>query len=160
MALAKRTEEKEKVLSKPKEEIEANEVAGESAKEATPKFDIFTKIKEKLGPNGLTQIEMWKTQYSGDVFATVLGKGDLFIFRSIRRLEWREMQEELSKSNIQNEALFQEKIVKKCTLYPSLQHPEAFALLKAGSVSTLFEQITFYSNFVDPSIAVNIVFEL
>lgn len=124
------------------------------------KPDIFDLLAEKPGAPSKETVDRWKAQTGGDVYATVLGRGDVFIFRSIKRLEWKNLEAQIKQAKQPDENALAEAVVKTCVLYPDLRSPEGFAMVKAGTVPTLFDQICFYSNFMDPAISITMVYEL
>lgn len=142
------------------EQVEEVEVKKEEEKPAAPKFDIYQLLAETKGAPTKEVINQWKVMYNGDVYAAVLGRGEIFVFRPIYRLEWKQIQTQIGQMKQADEAAINEMICKKCCLYPNLNDQATFATLKAGTITTLFEQISWFSNFMDTSMAIQMVVEL
>lgn len=96
-------------------------------------------------------IENWKSQYGTIHISTILNGSDLYLWRTLRRQEYKQ----LMKSGFLNEVLRgEEAIVKKCLLYPKPDE-KFMATSNAGVVSSLKEQIMYKSSFVPESIALS-----
>src|SRR3990167_1155588 len=94
------------------------------------------------------QIEKWKQEH-GEVFCSGLSATELFIFRPLKRREFVELQLALSQAQ---EPVTQYKVeedtVQKCILWATAPGLSALQL-KAGTLSTLNEQVLQNSNFVN-----------
>jgi hypothetical protein len=134
-------------------------------KEATPNegmpnfVDLLATIP---GSPNKEQIDVWKNQH-GDVFCSAFSETELFIWRPVARVEWREHQLKLAQAHQDGEALdpfvVEESLVNKCLLWSSEMGKKALSA-KAGSLGTLHEQLLQNSNFVDPRLASNLVVKL
>ena len=105
------------------------------------------------------QIEGWKQQY-GEVFCSGFSESELLIWRPISRGEFVQMQTQLAQAE-QPVSQFdlEAQIVQMCTLWAS--EPAKLSLnQKAGSLSTVHEQIMMNSNFMDPRVAAALVVRL
>jgi hypothetical protein len=103
------------------------------------------------GPDRAT-IEAWKAQY-GEVLVAGFTPSELFIFRPLTRAEYVNLQTIVARSEkpvTQQEV--EEKICDVCTLWASEPALQAVKT-KAGSISTLHEQIMQASNFINPMLA-------
>lgn len=104
------------------------------------------------------QIEGWKTSH-GEVFCSGFSAIELYIFRPLNRREFVQQQLELAQAQATDQFTSEEETVNKCLLWKS--GPGAKALEnKAGSLSTLHEQIMQNSNFVNPAMASALVVKL
>lgn len=142
--------------------VVSEEAKKEEVKEdaEVPEVNIYDLLAKQKGAPTKEIVAGWKQRYNDDVFASIIGKGEVFIFRSINRSEWKQLNDQIQKSGTEDPMALHEAVVRKCVLFPNLGHPEVFAGIKAGTVPTLFEQITWYSNFMDPALAVRAVYEL
>jgi len=100
-----------------------------------------------------TQIDAWKQQF-GEVFLIAFDEDDMYVWRPINRLEYKQMIQ-----NVQSEAAFQEGIVQSCVLWPTIG-PEWLSAGKAGTIPTLHAVIMEGSNFLEPAMAVTLVRKL
>lgn len=98
------------------------------------------------------QIETWKTEF-GEVFIAAFSEKDLCVFRPVSRHEWKDLQTILQTKQM-DQLGYEELLVSKCLLYPEAS---AYLLQKAGTVSTLAEQIMQASNFIPTNVAVTLV---
>lgn len=125
-----------------------------------PKATVLEFLFGLPGAPSSKQIDQWKAEF-GDVFISGFSEKEIYIFRPIRRSEHRQMQISVAQSG-QTESpidpLQQEELVcNMCVLYPAAPlNLES----KAGTASTLFEQIMQNSHFVSPAAASMLVFKL
>ena len=86
-------------------------------------------------------IDKWKEQY-GDIYSAVLADEKQYIYRPMKRIEYKSVvsNQEASKS------FMEEQIVLKCLIYPQFNATDLGAE-KAGTVSTLTDLIMAASNF-------------
>ncbi len=104
-------------------------------------------------------IEQWKQQH-GEVFCSGLSKDELFIFRPLTRGEFSQLQALIMNSEQQVSNLESEQhVVEACLLWSSPAGQSSFQN-KAGTLSTLHEQVMQNSNFVDPRMASALVMKL
>lgn len=105
------------------------------------------------------QIEAWKSDH-GEIFCSGFTETELYIWRPLTRREYVAMQVELAQSEEPVTAFtVEEKVVGQCVLWgsgPGLDSLER----KAGSLSTLHEQIMQNSNFMNPAMASALVIKL
>ena len=87
------------------------------------------------------QIDKWKEQF-GDIYSAVLADDKKYIYRPMKRIEYKNViaNPEASRSYME------EQIVIKCLIHPKLS-PTDLAAEKAGTVSTLTDLIMAASNF-------------
>ena len=105
------------------------------------------------------QVDAWKEQHRY-VFVSGFSEEELYIWRPLRRTEWKKLQELVTEQKL-DQYKFEEKVVEKCLLWPSLTDLGALLLDgKAGTISTLNEQILHQSNFLPPALAMNLVQKL
>ena len=115
-----------------------------------PVIDGFGKLS---GHPDQAQVDQWKNLY-GEVHLLGLDETTMYIFRPIRRLEYKGMVQ-----NSQDEAAFQEQIIQKCVLWPKFS-PEMLAGCKGGDIEALFTAIMECSNFLQPQVVLSLVRKL
>ena len=104
-------------------------------------------------------INSWKKQF-GDVFCSGFSDTELFVWRPLNRKEYIEMQMASSQSEtVISQYEMEEHLVRQCILWSS-DDGRMSLTQKAGSLSTLQEQILQNSNFVAPQVAARLVFKL
>lgn len=117
-----------------------------------------SKVKGALsgfeGAPGTETIEGWKGQF-GDVFVSAFSNDEIFIFRSLRRSEYVELQDALA-MNEMTPVQQEDKTVNTCLLWTSVKDLSS----KAGTIPTLLEQVLQNSNFVPPQLASQFVAKL
>ncbi len=128
-------------------------------------------VQEEQGPNlasllknfanapDETPIENWK-QVHGEVLCSGMSETELYIWRPLTRSEFASMQAaamqaEQQATNLEHE----EKVVNQCVLWATEPGQKALQS-KAGTLTTLHEQIMQNSNFVDPRMASALVIKL
>ncbi len=148
-------------LSKPLEVTEPEqkeEVEPEKKKEET----LGEVLKKFPGAPDDAQIEKWKQEW-GEVMCSMFSETELFIFRPIKREEWVNLQMYVSQQQQEGNTVsnfeIEEKIVENCVIWMSPLGMDSLQN-KAGSLSTLHEQVLQQSNFVNPAYASNFVIKL
>ena len=128
-------------------------MAEEKEEAALTVTDLLSVIPGAPGPE---QIESWKQEH-GEIFCSALSNTELLIFRPLKRREFLELQLMAQQQTTPVDG--EELLVKKCVLWGS---DTALKSLdnKAGSLSTLQEQILQNSNFVAPNVAAALVVKL
>lgn len=130
--------------------------AVETATEPT-KPSIFEKIEQFPGAPSKAQIENWKATH-GDVFVSSMPiSGNIYIYRPISRLEWKNLQS-IAPANA-DPAWADEQIVTRCVLFPAMTVDKIAGSL-AGTVETLAKQILSSSDFYDDNIAISLIHKL
>ncbi len=105
------------------------------------------------------EIEQMKSLH-GEVFCSGMSESELFIFRPLKRQEYVEMQNTLSQAQTPvSQFQVEEDTVTKCVLWAS---KDGLSSLKdkAGTLTTLNEQILQNSNFIAPAVAASLVIKL
>lgn len=100
-------------------------------------------------------IESWKKLY-GEVYLMSLGERMNFIFRPIKRVEWRQL---MSKAGKLSEIQQTEMIVQKAVVWPKLQ-PKDVQVLTGGAPEALRDVILEASHFMPPERAMVLVRQL
>jgi hypothetical protein len=100
------------------------------------------------------QIEGWKAAH-GDVYISAFSEEEIFIFRSLRRDEYRSLQEKAQTGQL-DPMQHEEETVKSCLLWTSVSNLNS----KAGTVPSLLEQVLQNSNFVAPHLVSQLVAKL
>jgi len=118
------------------------------------------------------QVERWLDQW-GDVFVTGLTDDEVFIWRTCKRLEYKNIirqvnaaaeamanaaQGSVSVDDLRND-LFIEKIAEKCVLWPDINQDQ-ITLSKAGTLDTLTNLVLEASNFIPHSLALRLTRKL
>lgn len=147
-------------------EEEAPELTEEEIAEASrlefvqSMLDAIAKFPNSPSDNDVLS---WKESF-GDIYGFGLAEDELFIFRSLTRVEhraalkkMREAAQAVQDGDAEAMPDEAEEIVTICLLWCS---KPASLHRKAGTYETLHQQILSYSNFVDPNIAAQLVFKL
>lgn len=101
------------------------------------------------------QLEDWKRLY-GDIFLVSLSERENFVFRALKRSEWRTIFKRIEKLSEQKKA---EYIVSQGVLFPKLTDNNMSAVT-AGAPETIRNLILEASNFIDPERAITLVRKL
>ena len=135
------------------EEKEDGDKSEEEPKSADKALFAFPGAPDK------DQVEQWK-QAHGEVLVSGFSETELYVFRPLTRAEFVNLQALIAGSQEQvSNFEIEEKICDACTLWASPTGVESLQN-KAGSLSTLHEQIMQASNFVDPRFASSFVVRL
>ena len=102
------------------------------------------------------QVELWKQQH-GEVFCSGFSETEVFIWRPVSRVEFITLQTKMDQEATQYD--FEDKVVETCVLWTSTSG-ESSLTIKAGSLSTLYEQVMQKSNFMNPAMASTLVVKL
>lgn len=149
------------VPSKKKEEKEPERKKEEDTEEEYGK-KVKGALENKEGAPPKEQIEKWKAEHGG-VFVSAFSENEVFIWRVLSRSEYRRLQVYLSQADREqfSQADYEEAVVDTVMLWPSQNSEEYNSLAgKAGTYSTLYEQISQASNFVSAPIAGYLMAEL
>jgi len=131
----------------------------EKATEESQEKSLADLLSTLPGAPNKAQLDAWKDLH-GEVFCSATSMTEMFIFRSLTRQEFIQLQVAVSDpKNEINQFDVEEKVVGRCCLWFS---PDAKKALesKAGTYSTLHEQIMQNSNFVNPAMASALVVKL
>lgn len=101
------------------------------------------------------EVEEWKALH-GDVLCSGFSETELYVFRPLTRAEWLAMQAMAQQSEGFD---VEQEIVDRCLLWAT-ENGKRSLNSKAGSLTTLHEQIMQQSNFVNPSMAAALVVKL
>lgn len=115
-----------------------------------PKDLVMEGFNSRADKPSAEVIERWKDLH-GEVFLFALDEDEMYIWRPLRRLEYKTLR-----TQAKEDSDFMEAVVSKCVLWPPLP-PEFMAVCKAGTIDTFFEVIMQGSNFIDPQVAVNLL---
>jgi len=117
-------------------------------------MQLFEELESKPSKE---ELEMLKQQ-CGEVYFVPLGDSgkENFIFRSIKRLEWRTLMNKIAPLDEYKKA---EAIVMKGVVHPQLNQ-QNINILAAGSIDTLRELILQASNFMPADYAMQLVRKL
>jgi len=136
----------------------SEENTAQSAEQEVEK-SLANQVKSFEGAPANDQIEAWKQEH-GDVFASAFSDTELLMWRSVARVEFSELQNAAMQADPPlTQFQMEERLVRLCLLWAS---PDAMNALdkKAGSMTTLHEQILLNSNFMDPRLAATLVTKL
>lgn len=106
----------------------------------------------------LDRIEEWKT-VCGSVSLSALSREEVFVWKSLQRAEWLDLQIEMSTLEGATQADLEDKVISTCLLWAS-EDGKASLETKAGSVPSLNEQIMQGSNFLSAAAASQLVIKL
>jgi len=112
-------------------------------------------------PDSPTQvkIETWKENH-GEIYCSGFSEEEIVVWRPINRREFVSLQESIQTAGEQVSNFdLEERVVGQCLLWTSPQAEKAL-LHKAGSLTTLNEQIMQNSNFINPQMASALVVKL
>lgn len=101
------------------------------------------------------EIEQMKQQV-GDVYLMSLSEHENFVFRPLKRLEWRALMQKTQKLD---EGKKSEAIVMKATMWPRLDQ-QKINVLTAGAIDSARDMILQVSNFISPDMAMQLVRKL
>tara|TARA_B100001765_G_C19495600_1_gene336375 strand:+ start:524 stop:952 length:429 start_codon:yes stop_codon:yes gene_type:complete len=104
------------------------------------------------------KIDKWK-EIHGEIFCSGFSETELVVWRPINRKEYVVLQEQLQAGSELNTYELEERVVVSCILWSTPQAESALDQ-KAGSLTTLNEQIMQNSNFVNPQMASALVVKL
>ena len=137
----------------------SEEVKEEVATPETLKAQVSDHLALFPGAPSRDQVEAWKKQH-GEVNCSGFNDTEIYIWRTVKRAEWIVLQKQLAQLG-ERAADFdlEQEVVKLCLLWATEAGEEAL-LGKAGSLTTLHEQIMQNSNFVNPSVVGNLVIKL
>jgi len=116
---------------------------------------ILQTFKELENRPSDDQIEEFKQQV-GDVYLLSLSESENFVFRPLRRLEWRTLMQRIAKLDDMKKA---EAVVMKGCLWPKLDQ-QNINVLTAGAIETMRDMILQVSNFMPPETALQLVRKL
>jgi hypothetical protein len=117
--------------------------------------NILKQYKDSPSPE---QIEKWKATF-GDVYVSGFSETELFVWRSITRPEWVELQSfAANPDNKVDNFGFEVLVCETCVLWSSVT--VSLKKGKAGTPSALQEQILQNSNFLTPQAAAMLVAKL
>lgn len=101
------------------------------------------------------EIEILKSQ-CGDIYLVSLSEKENFLFRPLRRLEWRTLMNKIAALDNFKQS---EAVVMKGVVFPQLNQSN-INILSAGTIDTLKELILQASNFMQPEHALQLVRKL
>ncbi|EAO57412.1 hypothetical protein bthur0014_60200 [Bacillus thuringiensis IBL 4222] len=136
--MAKRTEKEEVFM----EDQEAPVVpAGEKFDE-----DDVSKAEQEIFPGGPTynELEKWKSMYAGEVYYTEFDEENQFVWRPIKRKEYKDIAKIPNADNFYKE----ERICEKAVLFPANYGFMNMTNGKAGIPTLLHEMVLEKSGFV------------
>lgn len=148
-------------LSTPRVKSVETEPASEVQNTEVPEKEKGLKdlLLEFSGAPDEAQLDVWKNQWH-EVYCSGMSKNELFVFRALTRQEFVELQVAVANPESQLTQLdVEEQIVRRCVLWCS---PDADKSLetKAGTFTSLHEQIMQNSNFMNPAMAAALVVKL
>lgn len=131
----------------------------EETKPEKPEEESVAVLLQRLGGPDSTQIDAWKAQY-GEVFVSAFSREEIYVWRALRRHEYRAMQLDLSNPEKKMDNFdYEEAICIATTLWPKLS-AGFFASAKGGTPTSLAEQVMQNSNFFSPQQAAAFVMKL
>lgn len=147
------------VDSEPREEWQLSEEEDkllEALLEKKKQEDLILKTYKSLeNKPSDEEIDGWKKRF-GDIYLVSLSEKENFIFRALRRQEWRQLMTQVAKFP---EAKKTEAIITRAILYPKMSEANV-AVLTAGAPDTIRNLVLEASNFLEPERAVQLVRKL
>jgi hypothetical protein len=122
-------------------------------READPIVQMFRELENRPSEE---DIERMKMQVGGEVYLVSFTEKENFLFRPLKRLEWRTLMNQIQKLD---EFKKSEAIVMKSVLWPSLSQ-QNINMLSAGAIDSLKELVLQASNFMPPEYAMSLVRKL
>lgn len=115
--------------------------------------DIADRLSGTEDAPGYEEIADWKNAYGVIYASTIHMADDLFIFRPLKRLDYKKI---VASGAAKSEDKYEEALVKRCLLYPT---PDAkfLADANAGTIQTLRVQIEFKSGFIPEALAIELI---
>lgn len=115
--------------------------------------DIADRLSGTEDAPGYEEIADWKNAYGVIYASTIHMADDLFIFRPLKRLDYKKI---VASGAAKSEDKYEEALVKRCLLYPT---PDAkfLANANAGTIQTLRVQIEFKSGFIPEALAIELI---
>jgi hypothetical protein len=130
----------------------------EDKKENKPENSLPAILRSFPGAPTQEQINAWKTQF-GEVFVSGFSETELFIWRAISRPEWVNLQMSAADPELKvDQYKYEEMVCNTCVLWKSVKG--TWTEGKAGTPSSLQEQILQNSNFLTPQAAAMLVAKL
>lgn len=106
-----------------------------------------------------SQVEAWKQKH-GEIFCSGFSPLEMYVFRPLTRVEFVQIQTVMqAPDNKLSQLDLEEQIVNRCILWCSAEGKVSLHN-KAGSLTTLHEQILQNSNFINPAMASALVMKL
>lgn len=134
------------------------EVAEEAAAQPTGEKTVQDLLDDMGGPSS-EQIEKWKAEY-GEVFVSAFDPKSVWLWRALRRDEYRRLQMTLTNPDSKWDQFdYEEAVCKQCVLWPATTSA-TFSLGKGGTATTLAEQVMQNSDFFNPAQAAALVMKL
>ena len=137
---------------------EAELQTDELSEEKNPIRQLADMLAELPDAPSKVKIEKWK-EIHGEIFCSGFTDEEIVVWRPMNRKEFVLLQEEAQSNKEVNQYDLEERVVANCILWQTVQAEKAFQQ-KAGSLTTLNEQIMQNSNFMNPQVASAYVFKL
>ena len=118
--------------------------------------EIKDLLDKTTGKPNQEQIDAWKAQHNGEVYVMAFSEKELYIWRPLIRSEYLNFQAMAQQGTV-NQSQYEELVCDNCILWPS---DSVWEKGKAGTPSTLFEQIMVQSNFLSPAAGTTLVAKL
>lgn len=99
------------------------------------------------------ELEEWKELYGQFHVSTILGDDNLYIWRTIKRQEYKQL---INSGIAKNQIMYEEAVIIRCALWPKYTK-EKISKTEAGVIETLAKQILFQSGFVPDQMALNMI---
>lgn len=134
----------------PKPEVQATT-------ETTAPKQLPDLLQEVNGAPSKDQIEKWKAVH-GDVYVSGFSETEMFVWRTLTRAEYVELQRALVEAQGKiDQYTVEENICSKCVLWPALFN---WNTCKGGIPSSISEQVMTQSHFLSPQVSAMLVAKL
>ncbi len=144
-------------------EAEAPQVPVEQKQDKPPvKLTFEQQILKDMNGEQRKAVEAFKSQGVGVNVIPIAG--EYYLYRTIKRSEWRELQHDqaqraaASEENTtqqQLQGMWEEAVVFRCSLFPQIR-PENYMQFDAGVISTMHDAILFSSGFNQETVPVKL----
>ena len=125
------------------------------------KISIEDMIANFPGAPTREQIDEWKGIYGeSNIFASLYSEDELYIYRPLSRLEWKNMMSDVNKATPdKRNYLIEEMTVSRGLLFPSFSVDFKKAS-HAGTITSLYTQILMVSNFISDAVLEQLIVKL
>lgn len=115
-------------------------------------FVNILKTLNLKNPPSVEILKNWKSKYGNIYMSNVTNPEEVFIWRTISRLEWRKMLHEV---NMNDAGLREDHIINSCLLYPAVQ--DVNYEYGAGYSKSISAAIMYQSGFVDENYVISTI---
>jgi len=115
--------------------------------------ELLNVLKEHENAPDEYTLNSWKMSH-GKFFASSIEGSDVYIWRTLKRLEHRQIVSQQPQDGGQD--LFENQVIKRCLLWPTPNN-DFISTTDAGTIPTLYKQIMHQSGFVNDEYAISMI---